>query len=121
MREASGVGARPQGQGAYRLWYGAKLRARKSGIEFTLPRSDVAEWLRTGLCQVTGLRLEVRCIFPASALSPSLDRIDPRFGYVTGNVRLVCWIYNRAKGHGSDADVQMLVEAMNAISQSRAA
>ena len=29
--------------------------------------------------------------------SPSLDRIDPRVGYIPGNVRLVCQSYNMAK------------------------
>ena len=31
--------------------------------------------------------------------SPSLDRIDPRFGYIPGNVRIVCNSYNMAKGN----------------------
>jgi hypothetical protein len=31
--------------------------------------------------------------------SPSLDRIDPKFGYIPGNVRLVCQSYNMAKGN----------------------
>ena len=31
--------------------------------------------------------------------SPSMDRIDPRFGYIPGNVRLVCQSYNMAKGN----------------------
>lgn len=37
--------------------------------------------------------------------SPSLDRINPKIGYIDGNCRLVTWIYNRAKGSGTDEDV----------------
>jgi hypothetical protein len=34
---------------------------------------------------------------------------------------MVCWIFNRAKGDGSDEDVQILVEALNAINIRKAA
>jgi hypothetical protein len=54
-------------------------------------------------------------------LSPSLDRIDPRFGYVAGNVHVVVWVYNRAKGDGTHEDVLMLMEALSAIHISKAA
>lgn len=101
---------------AYELWNGAKGRAKARGIEFSLPRQDVERWVVAGVCQVTGLKFDLALKGKRmAALSPSLDRKNPRLGYVPGNVRLVCWIYNRAKGDGTDADVMLLVEAMNAI------
>jgi hypothetical protein len=101
---------------AYLLWHGARGRAKSRGVEFALERSDVERWVLAGVCQATGLKFDLALKRKRMGpLSPSLDRKDPRLGYVPGNVRLVCWLYNRAKGDGTDADVMLLVEAMNAI------
>lgn len=107
---------------AYELWHGAKCRASSRGIEFSLPRADVERWMAVGICQVTGLRFDLALKSKRmGSFSPSLDRIDPNKGYIPGNVRMVCWIYNRAKGDGTDSDVMMLVEALNAVRKSQAA
>jgi hypothetical protein len=87
-----------------------------------LSRDFVVHGVLTGFCEATGLKFDLALKGKRlGALSPSLDKIDPNKGYVNGNVRIVCWLFNRAKGDGSDADVLMLVEAMNAIRQSQAA
>ena len=101
---------------AYVVWKRAKDRAKKRGLLFELEKDFVAEQLRLGYCSVTNLKFDLS--FDETKLnprSPSLDRIDPSLGYTIQNTRMVCWIFNRAKGDGSDEDVQMLVEALNAI------
>ena len=101
---------------AYVVWKRAKDRAAKRSIVFDLPQETVATWLRAGKCAATGLVLDMK--FAAkklNPLAPSLDRIDPAYGYTPKNTRMVCWIFNRAKGDGTDADVQLLVEALYAV------
>ena len=100
---------------AYELWKGAKDRAAIKGIEFSLSRDFVVSAVARGRCQVTGLPFDL--VLKAKRMgsfSPSIDRIDPQFGYVPGNVQIVVWIYNRAKGDGSHEDVLKLMEALRA-------
>jgi hypothetical protein len=107
---------------AYVVWKRAKDRAKKRGLAFELTKEFVADQLRLGYCSVTRLKFDLS--FGETKLnpwSPSLDRIDPTVGYTVKNTRMVCWIFNRAKGDGSDEDVQMLMEALNAINIRKAA
>ena len=106
----------------YLIWKRAKDRASKNNLEFNITRDNVVSWLHAGICQATGLRLNL--FFgneKLNPLGPSLDRINPKLGYINGNVRMVSWIFNRAKGDGSDEDVWLLAEALNAIKNSQAA
>ena len=106
----------------YLIWKRAKDRAHKNNLDFNITRSHVVSWLNIGVCQATGLKLNL--IFgkeKLNPLGPSLDRINPKLGYVVGNVRMVSWIFNRAKGDGSDEDVWLLTEALNAIKNTQAA
>jgi hypothetical protein len=107
---------------AYVVWKRAKDRAKKRGLDFELTKNFVVSQLELGYCSVTNLQFDL--LFDDKKLnprSPSLDRIDPSLGYTVKNTRMVCWIFNRAKGDGSDEDVQMLVEALNAINVRKAA
>lgn len=110
------------GHRSYLLWRRAKDRASKRNLKFSISRDQVKNWLQLGFCQVTGLKFDL-CFDDdkMNPLAPSLDRIDPKIGYVDGNVQMVCWVYNRAKGDGSADDVLLLVEAMNAIKIRKAA
>jgi hypothetical protein len=51
--------------------------------------------------------------------APSLDRIDPRKGYVKGNVRIVSWEMNRKRSNLSMDDLLLLLDDAFSI-QSRA-
>lgn len=106
----------------YLIWKRAKDRASKKNLEFNITRDSVVLWLHAGICQATGLKLNLTFgNEKLNPLGPSLDRINPKLGYVNGNVRMVSWIFNRAKGDGSDDDVWLLAEALNAIKNSQAA
>jgi hypothetical protein len=101
---------------AYVVWKRAKDRAKNKGLVFELTKDFVAAQLVLGYCSVTNLKFDLSFgETKLNPLAPSLDRIDPTLGYTIKNTRTVCWIFNRAKGDGSDEDVQMLVEAFNAI------
>lgn len=66
-------------------------------------------------CGVTGLELSLDAPgtkFHRNPWAPSLDRIDPHEGYTADNVRVVCWMYNAAKGTATDEEVRALCLAV---------
>ncbi len=69
-----------------------------------------------GKCEVTGLAFSLNR--PKTrreslrAWGPSVDRVDPLKGYTRDNCRLVCWMYNAAKGVSSDEDVMTMARAL---------
>ncbi len=83
-------------------------RAKKSAIASKLgcdiTREDVTRMLAPMTCSATGLPLNLDWSGPGrrNPWAPSLDRIDPSKGYLQGNVRIVCVIFNLAKGDWMD-------------------
>lgn len=94
---------------AQRLFNGARQRARQKSLDFDLTLEWVRQVIDEGVCSVTGIPFD----FDTKSFAPSLDRIDNDLGYTKENVRAVVWIFNRARGDGSDADVLRLVEALH--------
>lgn len=89
---------------AYRLWDNAMRRARKRGIEFTIKVSDVVVPTH---CPILGLELKPAIGANApSPCSPSLDRIDCRYGYVRGNVLVMSFRANTLKNNATAAELQ---------------
>lgn len=86
----------------------ARRRAKKFGVEFNITESDIVIPKR---CPVLGIRMSRR---PgrACADSPSLDRINPKRGYVRGNVWVISWRANRLKGDATVAELERLVRAI---------
>lgn len=77
----------------------ARVRARAKGVAFSLTDSDISQLqavIDIGLCQLSGAKFTIGG--PRSATSPSLDRITPALGYVSGNVRVICHALNAALG-----------------------
>ena len=64
-----------------------------------------------GKCAVTGLHLQIKHIHTKkqrtdkNPYQASLDRIDNNQGYIKGNVRFVCLIFNYARNTFSDREV----------------
>lgn len=93
------------------LFSGAKQRARKSSIEFNISRTDI------DIPKVCPLR----CVpFKLGAGqhtddSPSLDRKDPRLGYVKGNVWVISHKANRLKGHLTPNELKTFCENVLAL------
>lgn len=90
------------------LFNGARCRARDRGLEFTLTREWIAAAIEEGVCQVTGIPFDFSC----RSFCPSLDRTDASGGYTPENVKVTCWLYNRAKGVGGHQDVMRMVHAL---------
>lgn len=84
------------------LWRRAKKRAVGRGLPFDLPASEV---IIPPNCPALGIELRVGG--GRSLNSPSLDRIEPELGYVSGNVRVISDKANRLKG---SRDLPMIIE-----------
>lgn len=97
----------------------AKRRAKELGLPFELNTVAIADRIKLGYCEATGLKFMLSA--GLSPWSPSLDRFDPLQGYTLANVRVVVWIYNCAKNEFTDADVQLLAESVVAKSAEKIA
>lgn len=96
----------PKGR-AKQLWSEAKRRANRDNIEFSLNLNGIEERVLRGKCEVTDIQFDFSPATTSSTnkYAPSLDRTDPHKGYTEENVKVVVWIFNRAKGDFSSQDV----------------
>jgi len=86
-----------------RMYRRAKARARTSGVEFSIEKSDV---VIPKICPVLGINLKHKIgSSGGSDNSPALDRIDNSKGYVKGNVQVISHLANMMK---SSANVEQL-------------
>ncbi len=98
----------PKGR-SYHLWRGAKHRATKNNLPFSIKRLDVQQALEVGVCQVTGIPFDYTS---GSPWAPSLDKIVPSLGYTKDNTRCVVFMFNVAKHDFSDSDVMKMCKAV---------
>jgi hypothetical protein len=81
---------------------GARSRAKTKGIEFTITVQDL-EWPE--ICPVLGIKLNYFAKMTERPFAPSLDRLDPKQGYIKGNVFVIS---NRANTIKNDASIEDL-------------
>lgn len=86
------------------MWYGARGRAKKAGVPFSIERRDI---IIPDRCPALGTKL-VRGKGQPGPNSPSLDRIVPELGYVPGNIVVVSMRANRAKNDLTVAEMRAL-------------
>ncbi len=87
----------------YRIWCSVKKRAKQKRIKFELTIQDIPEIPK--FCPILGIKIQENNISSPLDSSPSLDRINPKKGYVKGNIRIIC---NRANRIKSDATIEEL-------------
>ena len=81
----------------------AKIRARQKGVTFSIKTKDIkAAWPKGNICPIFKINFEMgyskdRARKKQKAHSPSLDRIDPKKGYVPGNIAVISDLANRIK------------------------
>lgn len=92
------------------LIYAAKARAEKFGLDFDLTEDSIA---MPEVCPVFGKPF----IVGDRNLAPSLDRIDPKKGYVKGNVAIVSFRANRLKMNASLAELKQLVAWLESVAE----
>ena len=92
---------------SYMLW-GVKSRAKTRGIPFNLTQDDI---VIPQVCPVLGIQLVMGTGCP-SPNSPSLDRIDPNYGYVKGNVQVISHRANTIKSNATVDELRLLLAYM---------
>lgn len=89
---------------------GAKTRAKARGLEFSITIEDIPIPARCPVFDIE-LRPTIRTGSRAKGRhAPSLDRIDPRRGYVPGNVIVISWRANHLKSNATADELRKLVE-----------
>lgn len=86
----------------------AKARAKKRGLPFDLQLGDLTI---PAYCPVLGIPLSVGEGERHDG-SPTLDRLVPRLGYVSGNVRVISYRANRIKNDGTLLELRAIVAWM---------
>ena len=95
---------RPSNKNEYKLWWSAKKRANKSGITFTLERSDIIIPSHCPCC--------FKEMVVSTATAPSLDRMDSSKGYSQGNIDVICRTCNTIKSFGTIEQHQLVIDYM---------
>ena len=87
----------------------SRIRAKRRGLDFSLTRDWFEERLVTGVCELTGRKLDVStgCTTGPRAASPSVDRIDASKGYTPDNCQMILYCLNSAFGNMRVASSQL--------------
>jgi hypothetical protein len=97
-----------------RTFSNARSRAKKLGIPFSLTKENVQLLysLSDGICPV----LQIPMMIGGDLQSvPSIDRIRPEFGYVTGNVRLISFRANSLKSNATLYELRLVCQDLESI------
>ena len=94
-----------------KLYRGAKSRAKKSKLEFSITEDDI---IVPEYCPILGIKLEENKNV-AKSNSFSLDRIDSRKGYVCGNIQVISHRANQIKNDATVEELEKLVNYLRAI------
>lgn len=81
----------------YVLYHAAKARARQRKLPFTINLSDI---IIPNICPILGIPIQHHK-GRLKGDSPSIDRIYPTKGYVTGNIAVISHTANRMKGENT--------------------
>lgn len=96
------------------LLFDAKRRAARKKVPYEISAAEqerIAKVIRSGHCEVTGLPF-ASLNGKGNPWAPSLDRCKPELGYVDGNIRVVVWALNMAKGPWGDEVLLKLAHAI---------
>lgn len=88
-------------------------RACKKGLPFALTEAWWnSQWqAQQGRCAMTGFPMQLSGEKRA-AWTASVDRIDPKLGYVPDNCRLVCYRANEMRGDMTNEELRVWLESM---------
>lgn len=89
------------------LWKAAKQRATEDGLYFTITPEDIKIPV---MCPVLCIPLSFGATRKEDrSHSPSVDRIDPKLGYVPGNIVVMSYKANTMKSNANLAELEALV------------
>lgn len=90
----------------YSMWQAAKLRSKKKGLEFSIKIEDI---IIPKICPLLGLELSIED-FGVRHNSPSLDRKDPKKGYIKENIWVISSRANILKSNAPLFELELLVK-----------
>ena len=102
---------------AQTIYLSIKARSKKRRIKFDLTLDWLLGKLRAGVCEITGLPFSEKIQKPAHRYAPSVDRIDPKKGYVKDNCRVVLLMVNVIKRDYTDEEVAQVGLAIDGYLQ----
>jgi hypothetical protein len=89
----------------------AERRANKLGIPFDLsPDYIYSIWPKDNTCPVFGTEFVIARKNQACDTSASIDRINPRLGYIIGNVAIISGKANRIKNDATQEEIQAVLD-----------
>lgn len=91
----------------YRLWYAARGRSLKKGLEFNIEVSDI---VIPAQCPVFGTPFSRNTEFAAS-----VDRIDPDKGYIKGNIQVMSRRANMLKNDATAEELRLVADFISKI------
>jgi len=95
------------------LFYSTKARAKKYGIPFNL---DPEDFVFPNTCPALGIPIRpskgLRTVDNLHDNSPSVDRIDPKGGYVKGNIRMISNRANTLKNNATLDEMRKVIRYM---------
>lgn len=86
------------------LWNKAKTRSEKLGLEFNIEKSDI---VIPKYCPVLKTKLEIT-EKKIGNNSPTIDRINPKMGYIKGNIIVMSAKANRMKNDATLEEIKKL-------------
>lgn len=92
----------------------AKQRAKKCKVPCTITTDDI---IITRRCPVLGILLKKAAKAKQSNNTASLDRIDPKKGYVPGNVIVMSALANRIKNNANWSQIMKVGKWLKWVSR----
>jgi len=92
----------------YTIWCDVKKRAKKKGIKFTLFPTDIPKVPK--ICSVLGISIIANTVAGPLDSSPSLDRINPKLGYIPNNIRIISNRANRLKQDATIKELELILK-----------
>ena len=84
-----------------------QVRAKENGVEFSITRGEFRRaFPEDMMCPVLGVKMENGDAGPMGrSNSPSLDKIDPTKGYVSGNIQIISKLANSMKQNATPEQI----------------
>lgn len=98
-----------------------KHRSKKFKLRCDVTQQEIEHKLSSGVCEASALPLNLENVMVHwdNPLGPSVDRVSSVLGYTTGNVQIVCNMYNRGKNKHDEIDFIAMCVAVAEINRHR--
>lgn len=92
------------------IWQICKARSKRLNIEFNISIEDVVV---PEFCPILGLKLKINTRMGSKDDSATIDRLNPRLGYIKGNVAVMSHLANRIKSNATTKQIKLVYEWLN--------